>query len=118
MPPNKYIDLLLKKIVRYWPVKESEIKPKKIPIDDVVNICSQMIQGFLESANKRYKLMIPVTAGNESRLLLAASKNIKNDVFYYINKTKDMSDSHNDIRIPKKLLGKINLKFHIIDNTA
>jgi hypothetical protein len=59
--------------------------------------------------------MLPVTAGKDSRLLLAATRKIKSDVFYYINKEHRLEDKSYDLTIPKSLLGKLGLDFHILN---
>jgi len=110
LQPNKYLDFSLKIPVRYWPKKQYD----KIKLNDAVKSCSGMIEGFLESVNKRHKLMLPVTAGIDSRILFAGTKKIRNNIFYYINKTSHLSEKSPDIYIPKKLVEKCNLKFNIV----
>jgi hypothetical protein len=74
-----------------------------------------MIKGYIDGIALRYRIMLPVTAGKDSRTLLSATKAIKNDVFYYINKEKSLSLKSNDVKIPKLLLDKLGLDFHIVE---
>ena len=57
----------------------------------------------MKSISNRYSVMLPVTAGKDSRLLLSATSDIRNKVFYYINKGSQLNNKHHDIVIPGKL---------------
>jgi len=59
--------------------------------------------------------MLAVTSGLDTRILLAASKGIREDVFYYIQKFGNLNYKSADIKIPLKLLPKLNLKFNVIE---
>jgi hypothetical protein len=110
--PNHYFDLSENESLRYWP----KHKIKKSPLNEVVDICSVMIKGFIESICSRYPVMLPVTAGRDSRLLLAATSSVRNKVFYYINRVNGIKNkTHHDMVIPGRLLPKLNLEFHILD---
>lgn len=109
--PNHYLHLNTCTSTRYWPNKRIE----QLPLDEIAERCSVMIKGFMESIAKRYDVMLPVTAGKDSRLLLSATYNFKDKVFFYINKENRLNDKSYDITIPKKLLPKLNLDFHILD---
>ncbi len=100
LQPNHCLDLLRNRTERYWPSENIKKKSRKT----VVSGISSMLTGYLRSASKKYDLMIPVTAGFDSRLLLAASKDISDKCLYYINKNPGMNERSPDIRIPRKLL--------------
>jgi len=108
---NFYFDFQQYKAIRYWPNKPI----KQSSLTEGVEIGSKLLQGILKSANFRYDLMLPVTAGFDSRLLLSATKDISSDLFYYIIKHSSTSNSYHDIKIPSKLFAKINLNFNIIE---
>ena len=61
--------------------------------------------------------MMAVTAGNDTRLLLAASRDVCDNVFYYINKIPRYNEKHQDIVIPSQLFQKIGLNFNILEYT-
>lgn len=109
--PNHYFDGKISNAVRYWPYK----KIITSNIDIIAEQCANIIKGYMQNISARYDLMLPVTAGKDSRLLLAATKNIKNKVYYYINKESTMEMNNNDIRIPKLLLSNLGIDFHIVD---
>ena len=109
--PNKYLDLKNGSCVRYWPDK----KLKEISIKEAIDKSSEILKGLLKNANNRYNLMLAVTSGLDSRVLLAASKEIRKDVFYYIQKFGNLNYKSADIKIPLKLFPKLNLKFNVIE---
>jgi len=109
--PNHYLDLQTGISLRYWP----NTNMPKLLCDDAVIICSEILQGLLKSAHHRYKLALAVTAGWDSRVLLAASKPIKDGTHYFVQKLRDTKENHLDIRTPKRLLSKLELNFSVYE---
>ena len=114
LQPNHYLDLIRNRSVRYWPQEViSRAKTK-----DIVRRGTTLLKGYLKGIANRYKLMIPVTAGHESRLLFAASREISDQCYYYVNKVSSFNDKSADLQIPKKMLYSLGLKFHILEYPA
>jgi hypothetical protein len=67
----------------------------------------------MASANNRYKLLLAVSAGWDSRVLLAASRGIIDDCYCFIQKFDNMNSSHADIDIPSKLSKKLKFSFNV-----
>ncbi|KDR95640.1 hypothetical protein SAMN02745945_01491 [Peptoclostridium litorale DSM 5388] len=111
LKPNHYISMETGAVKRYWPLKPLE----RVGIEYAVDTASEMLKGFLKAAALRGELLIPVTAGWDSRILLAASREICDKVMYYVIKFPHMEYSHMDIEIPRKLLGKLGVEFHVIE---
>lgn len=109
--PNHYLDLSSKKIDRYWPSR----KRVESSLEECVEICATMIKGYILSIANRYDIMLPVTAGKDSRTLLAATFDIRNEVFYYLNKELQLKDRSNDVKIPRELFKRLELDFHFLD---
>ncbi len=109
--PNHFLDINSFRVKRFWP----DIKIEYRPVEDVAKKCAEMLEGFMESITNRYDVMLPVTAGKDSRILLAASKRFKERVFYYINKEHRLKETNADIAVPRKLLSKLGLDFHILN---
>lgn len=109
--PNHYLDLFKKGIERFWIDEENNIN-----LETVVKSASEILKGSLISINNRYKIMLPVTAGWDSRVLLAASRDIKENIFYYVSTMNILDENHMDIKIPKRLLNKLGLELNILDN--
>lgn len=94
---------------RYWPNEPL----RETNIDEAVLKCSSFLQGTLKAAAFRHSLMLAVTAGLDSRCLLAASKDICNSIYFFINKEDRLNDKSADIWVPKQIFKLINLPFHV-----
>jgi hypothetical protein len=109
--PNHYLNLSERKVTRYW----SKNIDCGFTFDETVLICANMLRGYVESISKRYNIMLPVTAGKDSRTLLAATKDISSQVYYYINKENRLDSESLDIIVPQKMITDLGLPFHVID---
>jgi hypothetical protein len=109
--PNHYVDLTNKSCIRFWPYKEFA----RTELSDAVIKISEILKGTYKCALRRYKLHQGLTAGWDTRMLLAASKDYVDDIYYYINKTSDITKKSYDIKISKKLSRKFNVPLNIID---
>jgi len=107
--PNHCLDLLSLKSERYWPNRRLE----KIDMEMAVKGASEYLKGIVKAVTLRYKVMMAITAGNDSRSLLAASKEVSDKIYYFINKEADLNDKSADITIPKKIFAKLNIPFHV-----
>lgn len=110
--PNHYLDLNQNRSIRFWPFEDTS---NQMTLQETAFLCAKMIKGFMESIASRYKVMLPVTAGKDSRTLLAATSTFRENVFYYINKPKNFKNSHKDIVVPSRLFKRLGLEYHIVD---
>jgi hypothetical protein len=99
LTPNHYLDVANAKQVRFWP--QQPIVERRI--EDVVPCAAQMLQSLMTSANARYNLALPLTAGWDSRMLLAASRDILEDVYLYTLLFRHLTAQSPDVRIPRQL---------------
>lgn len=109
--PNHYLSVNEREIRRYWP-------DNPIPIlsnEEAANIVSELFVGLYASANHKFDLMQPVTAGVDSRALLAGSRNESKDVTYFIQKFDKLNNFSPDIRVPKKYLPQVGLDFKVFE---
>lgn len=106
--PNHYLDLL-------------EIQSKRIPIlslgsfeseEQTLEYVAIMLRNTYKSLSGKYKLLQPLTAGWDSRILLAASRDQKNSISYYV--FDESSGTDPDAWVPSKLGKKFNLDFRIL----
>lgn len=111
LQPNHYLDLKKGIAIRYWPNKTNKI----ISLKEGVEQGSKLLRAIIESFNKRYDLMMTVTSGHDTRLMLAASRNVSDNIYYYTNKYPNMDLNHPDIRVPSKLLNNLGLKLNILE---
>lgn len=111
LPPNHYLSLDTGSSCRYWPNSPLE----KLPLEEVVGRTAKTLQGLMESISKRYVLAVALTAGWDSRLVLAASREIRNKVHYVTVRQLGMPANHADIMVPSLLVSKFELKYDIIE---
>lgn len=106
---NHYLDLNNLQQIRFWPDR----KLKRLELDEVVSLACNYLQNILKAAVFRYPLMMAVTAGNDTRTLLAASREFSDRIYYFINRIPGLTDNHPDIYVPSRMFKKIGLPFHI-----
>jgi len=108
--PNHYLDIGRRVAKRYWPNEPV----RRLYLDEAVSRSCQYLQGILKAMALRHSLMMAVTAGTDSRVLLAASRDIRDKTYYFIN-NHTLGHSHPDIVVPKKLFDRIGVPFHVHD---
>jgi len=109
--PNHYLDLNNGEAVRFWPKKRRE----PCRIEKAIDIISKELTGMIQSAASRFDLAMGMSAGWDSRLMLAASRPVADRIRYYtINKT-EFDKTHPDIDIPTKLLSRLRLSHDLIE---
>lgn len=86
--------------------------------DQAVKLSCAYLQGTLKAVTSRFDVMMAVTSGIDSRSLLASSKEVKEKIYYYINKHPHLNDKSPDIRIPRDIFKKLNIPFHIHEYSA
>lgn len=115
LKPNHYIDVTAAKALRFFPHEKN--KYSYTPKEAAAKVAN-MIKGYLTAASNRSKLLVPVSAGWDSRLILAASKDICSNIDFFVTTSKTVSLDHFDIKTPKKLFEKLNIPFNIVEPTG
>lgn len=108
--PNHYLNVDPFEIKRFWPDRE----PESYSNEDSVALSAKMIIGFITAAARRYELMIPITSGYDSRAILAATKDISDRIYYYLNCSEEIMNS-SDYYIPRNFFTKFNIKFNLLN---
>lgn len=106
--PNHYFDVHKKEVKRLPLFPDDNIKE-----EDVLSYASSMLKGTYSALSKRYHLIQPLTAGWDSRILLSASKEVKDQIEYYV--FGNPNSNIDDVRIPLSLSKSLDLNFKIID---
>lgn len=109
--PNHFLDIESLTAKRYWPNRRLE----KMDFNTAVNKSCYYLEGVLKAVTSRQDTMMAVTSGLDSRSLLAASREIQDQIYYFINKEPYLNNKSADIRIPKKMFNSLNMQFHIHD---
>ncbi len=73
-----------------------------------------MLQGSIQAAAKRYRVIQPLTCGCDSRVLLSAAKQCKDDITFYVFDLSNGDERHPDVWVPRKLSEKLDLNFQLI----
>jgi hypothetical protein len=109
--PNHYLGIGSLTSNRYWPNRRLE----KMDLSIAVKQSCDYLKGVLKAVTSRYDVMMAVTAGFDSRSLLAASREVRDRIYYFINKEPPLSDRSPDIRIPRDIFNKFHIPFHVHD---
>lgn len=104
--PNHYLSMNLKYSKRFW-VNKEEQKDYNTIAEEVAKI----IKGSMQAVNNRQKTIIGLSAGWDTRVILAASKDILNDVLFYTTLADHNNDTDADIKISKELADRFELNF-------
>ncbi|HEB87036.1 MAG TPA: hypothetical protein ENI68_08495 [Gammaproteobacteria bacterium] len=110
--PNRYLELQTGEVHRFWP---RESFPGR-SLDDAVGGIAETLTGMMQSAANRFDLAVAMSAGWDSRLMLAACQPIARELSYYTARRPDMAWTHMDVRIPERLLVKLELPHDIIEH--
>jgi len=115
--PNCSLDLHAGKYERYWPLDDFTQPYQKHTDEELVNMIVSLLRSMMTGVAVQGDLLISITGGQDSRVILAASKSIwKSQKFFTISGKGIDSD---DIKI-SELLAKatgINHKFYPIVST-
>lgn len=109
--PNHYLDVTRAEQRRYWP--DGPITEQGF--EKSVQQAADMLEKLMFSINLRYDLAFSLTAGWDTRVLLAASRKIVNDLFIYTLQYRELTKNSSDIKIPISMLNEIGIKHHLFD---
>jgi hypothetical protein len=111
--PNHYLDLAAGRSIRYYP---SAPLPE-LGLEQVAESSAVILSGLMKSAAHRFDLSLSITAGIDSRLVLAASREIKDKINYMTVRQIGMPDDHPDVMVPSQLLPSIGLKHDVVNSS-
>ncbi|MEN8216511.1 MAG: hypothetical protein ABFS56_09065 [Pseudomonadota bacterium] len=105
--PNHYLDLNKKEL------KRLDLYTNILDEKDIIDYAASILKGTFAALVNRYNLVQALTAGWDSRILLAASKEVKDNIrFYVFNMWDDLKSP--DVWVPNKLSKPLDLRFEII----
>ena len=108
---NHVLDLKTGIPTRFWPYQ----KVKKVDVKIAAKKGNEILKGILKAAHKRYSLGLPLTGGNDSRVLLSASKDFAKEIFIYTLVYYDLSEKNNEIAYPMQICKDLGLDYRPID---
>ena len=104
--PNHYLNLDDGRCQRYWPVTVQE----HLPMDEVCRRAGDKLKGVIRAAANRFDLALGLSAGWDSRLLLAAAREVRDKLEIYTVQTARQGNRHMDVAVPRKLTHRLGLK--------
>lgn len=111
--PNHYLSLRRRTVHRFWPTGPIPALDAK----ETVQRVSMLLKGQISAIAKRFSLAMPITAGVDSRTIMAATKECSRDIYYYTlmyRIVQRLTEKSADVRIPSRLLRRLGLPHHII----
>lgn len=108
--PNHYLDLSTGECRRYWPL----MPMKAHGFDEVVDEAIKILQGLMAAATRRFDLVLGMTAGYDSRIVLAASRKVANKLSAITVRQGLMPDTHQDLVIATRLLDRLGMRHDIV----
>jgi hypothetical protein len=108
--PNHSLNLDSMEVDRYFPrtVKETHT------IEEALNNTQKYFTNTLSAANRKYNLKCSMTAGWDSRMVLAMTKDLHQDIEYYTFMLPFFNDKHEDVKIPTKMASTLGLKHNFV----
>ena len=111
--PNHYLSLRTGRPHRYWP--HSDLR--SVPRQEAAIESARLLGGLVKSAQQRYDLALSLTAGWDSRMMLALSRDIVRDLYCFTLTYPDTENTR-DVLVPAVLLKKLGLKHSIVKYPA
>lgn len=111
--PNHSLDILTGNVERYWPLSNAA-QNYRYDAERAANI----LQGSIAAASKRFELALGLSAGWDSRILLAASRPIRENLIAYTAVSASMNRDDADGTVPGKIAGTLGLAHDFIHQPA
>jgi hypothetical protein len=111
--PNHYLDVNRAEQVRFFP---NGIQRTSENISSIVETAVSILQGFYEAIAQQENVAQALTAGWDSRILLAASRKYFHHIHYFVDREGILPENHPDIWVPKRLTHKLGIKFEVMNS--
>jgi hypothetical protein len=109
--PNHYLHLNSRVCRRHWPWREAEI----VPFDKAIDQLSRRLENTMAAVINRFDdIVLGITAGLDSRLVLAAARKWCDQIGYVTVQQTGMPDNHQDIAVPHALLARLGLPHSVV----
>jgi hypothetical protein len=105
--PNHYLKLEAIKQTRFYPRKSIEIRNNS----EIVETSCKMLRAVIKGLAERYDVAMALTAGWDTRVLLAASKPVCNKIEYFVYVPSLGGEGHPDVWVPKDMARELGIKF-------
>jgi len=109
--PNHYLDFCQGSAVRFWPRKDCI---SSLAVNEGVRRSVPIIIDTIKTACKKFDIKMGITAGIDSRITLAATKDFIDRIYYFTIEDEKSGINSIDLKIPSKLLPKLGIKHHVL----
>jgi len=108
--PNHVLDLADGNVRRYWPDGALD----RLEPDAAVAVLVPLLRGMVAAAHRRFEFVLALTAGIDSRLVLAACRELRDRIGYVTVRQSGMEDHNMDLVVPARLLAGVGLTQDVI----
>lgn len=108
--PNHWLDLRSGASHRYWPAGTLQ----RMSAAEAIDRLARLLPGMVEAAAARFDLALGLTAGLDSRLVLAAARRAKDGISFITVRQGKAPDDHVDLVVPERLLARLGLPHEVI----
>ena len=109
--PNHVLDLCSGRATRYWPDADLPATTRRAAIAEG----ARTLAALSAAADRRFPLMLAMTAGWDSRMALASTRAMAGRLFYYSLLFGDKPRDDPDVTAPTQLMARLGLEHAIID---
>lgn len=108
--PNHWLDLATGQSHRYWPT--AALAP--LSVNAAVDRLMVLMPGLIRAAVARYDVVLSLTAGIDSRMVLASARGVMDRVRVMSLRQGRQPDQHPDIEVPARLLGRLGIGHDVV----
>ncbi len=112
LSPNHELSIQTSAARRFWP--EKGFTPSTP--EEAAKVVGGTLRGLITAMHARCPLAVTLTAGLDSRLMLAAARPFAHDVLFVTSKKRGMQESDPDLVIARKLVATLGLQHRVIDS--
>jgi hypothetical protein len=114
--PNHLLDLDTGTVSRFWPTDAAPGTGRaRLSADAGLRESAVLLEGQVDAARRRYPLAVAMTAGWDSRLMLALTKEARGAGLYCYTLIYPNATVHSrDVWVPGKLLKRLGLRHHVL----
>jgi len=107
--PNHYLDVNRTTQTRFYPTEPLPIRETSA----VLESGKAILEGIFAGVARRHDILMALTAGWDSRVLLAASRSVSSRIQYFVDRMGVLPEHHPDVRVPKLLSSRLGIDFQV-----
>jgi hypothetical protein len=112
LSPNYELSVRTGSARRFWPDKGFTPSTP----DKAAEVIGENLRGLITAMHARSPLAVTLTAGLDSRMMLAAARPVAHDVVFVTSKKRGTPESDPDLVIARRLAATLGLQHRVIDS--